>query len=153
MKRSFSVALASDKVYSEQIDKNPTHRGLTSHNSSSSLQSGRTSVETGLSSRGSEESLHEDEWTKKHTVTTVISQKTCEEIVTQRTSRMDNAFKPIAEEDHTESNPARKAATSSREKEQYRGVVVSPIASRGPFMDLASLAESLPERSDKKYCR
>ena len=93
--------------------------------------------------------MHEEE---KHTVTTVISQKTCEEIVMQRTFGMDNAFKPIAKEDHQ----ARKAATSSRETEQYRGVVVSPIPRRGPFMDLASLAESLPETqkpSDKKYCR
>ncbi len=160
MKRSLADAFSSDSVHSSTIKKQPghNHQGLTSCSSTSSLQSGRTSVETGISSRGSEESLHEGEYTeKRNTVKTVISRQTCEEI-NNKTFGMSNAFKAISEDEdtHYQKSQVRAAATDSREAQQYRSIVVSPIPRRGPFMDLASLAESLPETqkpSDKKYCR
>ena len=80
MKRNLSAAFSSDKVSSirsntitEQSDYNP--QGLTSPSSLSSLQSGRTSTETGMSSRNSEESLYEGENTETNTVKAVVGKK------------------------------------------------------------------------------
>jgi hypothetical protein len=166
MKRRLAHTFTSDSVHSSTLNKQPgpNYQGLTSCNSTSSLQSGRTSIETGIGSQGSRESLSEGEDTEKmNTVKTEISRQTCEKI-NNKTFGMIYAFKAIPEDAdaHYQSHHVRaaategkEAATEGKEAQQQRSKVVSPIPRRQAFMDLSSLADNLPGQkpAGKKYCR
>ena len=121
MKRNLTAAFSRDEgnsVRSNTINEQSSynHQGLTSSSSFSSLQSGRTSTETGMSSRSSEESLYEGEYTETNTVKAVVGKKTYEEIV-EKTFRMSSTFRAI-QEDGDASYPyqySSVAATDSKE--------------------------------------